>query len=86
MPTLTWVPALARPDLLAGRMPSAVTGVVPPMAPFRRGVLVEGTNDWFAQDPDGLPIEMRFKTRVRHIYYGPGCNWNMTDWKQDSTE
>ena len=36
--------------------------------------------------PNGLPLETTFRTRVRHIYYGPTCNWNMTDWKHNSPD
>jgi hypothetical protein len=34
--------------------------------------------------PAGLPITVNFRTRVRHIYYGPFCNFNMTNWNQES--
>lgn len=37
-----------------------------------------------ASRPAGLPITVNFRTRVRHIYYGPGCNFNMTNWNQES--
>lgn len=37
-----------------------------------------------AANPAGLPITINFKTRVGHIYFGPGCVWNLTDWHQDS--
>lgn len=37
-----------------------------------------------AKQPAGLPITVNFSTRVRHIYYGPGCNWNMTNWNHPS--
>ena len=34
--------------------------------------------------PAGLPITVNFRTWVRHIYYGPACNFNMTNWNQES--
>lgn len=37
-----------------------------------------------ADKPAGLPVSVYFNTRVRHIYYGPTCNWNMTNWSQES--
>lgn len=38
-----------------------------------------------AAHPAGLPITINFKTRVGHIYFGPGCVWNLTDWQQTSS-
>jgi hypothetical protein len=37
-----------------------------------------------ASRPAGLPINVAFRSRVRHIYYGPACNFNMTNWNQES--
>lgn len=34
--------------------------------------------------PEGLPIRIGFKTQVRHIYLGPGCSFNLTNWSHAS--
>lgn len=57
------------------------------------GATFQPTTQWIwrvgsavrASKPAGLPIAVNFKTRVRHIYYGPACNWNMTNWSQESS-
>lgn len=62
-----------------------------PLAPVS-GATFQPVTEWIwrvgpevrAERPAGLPITVNFRTRVRHIYYGPGCNWNMTNWSQES--
>jgi hypothetical protein len=62
-----------------------------PLAPVS-GATFQPVTQWIwrvgpevrASVPAGLPITVDFRTRVRHIYFGPACNWNMTNWSQES--
>lgn len=63
-----------------GPLPSVAKGTFQPVLQWIWRVSAEVRE----RHPAGLPVEVTFGTRVRHIYYGPGCSWNFTNWNHPS--